>query len=328
MKLIIYFKNKNLFNKIIFLLFCFLLSYLLIFQKQNLYISKDVLTIWINTLIPSLFPFLVFTEILKNSNLNYYFAKLFSFLPKIFNLPKESAICIITGFLCGYPNGAKYTASLCKENIIDLQTANKLLSFINLCNPIYVITTIGTVIYRDIYTGIILYISHLLSAIIIGICYPSNNIIPKNAQKVKKKETKYKENFISILSDACLNAFKTLIYIFGFMIIFSILSNILRNFLTIININNTFKIISCSFFEITSGINNIYNSIDNYVFKTALISFLISFSSFSVIFQIYSVCSNINGISFKNIFCSKLLHGLLSAIITFCIFFFFPFLKI
>lgn len=328
MKLVIYLKNKNLLNKIIFILFCFLLSYLLIFQKQNLYISKDVLMLWITTLIPSLFPFLVFTEILKNSNINYYFAKLFGFITKIFKLPKESAICIITGFLCGYPNGAKYVSFLYEKDKIDLNTSKKLLSFINLCNPIYVLTTIGTIIFGDIYSGLILYISHILSAIIIGICYPLHNIIPKNNEKVNKKTKNNTENFIKILQDSIINAFKTLIYIFGFMVIFSILSNILKNILNVMNVNNTLKIFLCSLFEITSGINNLYKNIDNYVFKMILISFLISFSSFSVIFQVYSACINIPKISLKNIILSKILHGILSALITFIIFIIFPFLII
>ena len=328
MKLVIYLKNKNLFNKIIFCLFLLTLLLLLIFQKQNLYISKDVLYLWFNTLIPSLFPFLVFTEVILNYNISYYFGKLFKFTTKLFNLPKEAASCIAIGFLCGYPNGAKEVVNLYNKNIIDINTTNKLLSFINNSNPIYILSSIGIAIFHDIYTGIILYISHILSSIIIGLCYSSHNIIPKNAQKVKKNKPKFKENFIIVLTNSFLNAFKTLIYIFGFMIVFSLLSNIINNVLILLNVNSNIRAIICSFFELTSGINRIYKCIDDYFLKTVIISFLISFSSISVIFQIYIVCINIKEVSLKEIFTNKLLHGILSSIITILIFYFFPFLKI
>lgn len=328
MKLIVYLKNKNLFNKFIFMLFLFTLILLLLFQKQNLYISKDVLTLWFNNLIPSLFPFLVFTEILLNCNISYYFGKIFGIFPRIFNLPKESASAIAIGFLCGYPNGAKEVLNLYNQDIIDNNTASKLLSFINNSNPIYVLSSVGIGIFHDLHTGVILYISHILSSIIIGICNSSHNIIPKNAQKVKNNEIKFKENFILILSNSFLKAFKTLIYIFGFMVVFSLLSNVLNNFLILLNINSNIRAIICSIFEISSGISRIYKCIDDYFLKVVIISFLISFSSLSVIFQIYAATLSIKTIKLKDIITNKLIHGILSSMITILIFIIFPFLKI
>lgn len=328
MKLVIYLKNKNLFNKLIFILFLLILILLLIFQKQNLYISKNVLSLWFNTLIPSLFPFLVFTEVLVNCNISYYFGKLFSIFTKLFNLPKESASAIAIGFICGYPNGAKQVNYLYNQDIIDINTAQKLLSFINNSNPIYIISSIGIAIYKDITTGIILYISHIFSSIIIGMCNSSHNIIPKNSENVKNNNIKFKENFIVTLTSSFLNAFKTLIYIFGFMIIFSLLSNIINDSLILFNIPPSLRAIICSLFEITSGVNKIYSCIDNYFLKVSITSFLISFSSISVIFQIYATSISIKNVSLKKIFTYKLIHGILSCIITIVIFWIFPFIKI
>lgn len=165
--------NKNKSKKILITICSLIiLCYLLVFSKINFALTKEIVNYFISTLIPSLFPFLLFSEILINTNLSYYFSKIFAFVPKyIFRLPVSTTISIVLGFLCGYPNGAKSIISLYEDNKISRKAAIKLLSFLNNCNPVFILSSIGIGVFNDIYIGIVLLISHYTSAIIIRNIY-------------------------------------------------------------------------------------------------------------------------------------------------------------
>ncbi|MEG2712394.1 MAG: hypothetical protein RR988_05165 [Clostridia bacterium] len=92
-----FFITKNKLNKgLIALLFCMLFAYLIVFAKVNYNISKEIVLFWINVLIPSLLPFLLFSEILINTNASIYLSKTVGiFLPKIFKVSPKASICII-----------------------------------------------------------------------------------------------------------------------------------------------------------------------------------------------------------------------------------------
>ena len=169
MKLYKSYKLKNVLKFFIFLIFFLIL---LLFSKENFDSVKNSVYIFISSIIPSLFPFIFFTEFILNTDIlkiiQYYTGRFFS---KIFKISENSSPAIITGFLCGFPMGAKTVANLYKTNSISKNEANKLLSFINNCNPAFLLSTIGIGIFGNIKIGILLAISHYLSAILIGIFF-------------------------------------------------------------------------------------------------------------------------------------------------------------
>ena len=50
---------------------------LVLYSTTNLQAAKDGLKLWANSIVPSLFPFFVATEILCNTNLVYFVRKIF-----------------------------------------------------------------------------------------------------------------------------------------------------------------------------------------------------------------------------------------------------------
>ena len=50
---------------------------LVLYSTTNLQAAKDGLKLWANSVVPSLFPFFVATEILCNTNLVYFIRKIF-----------------------------------------------------------------------------------------------------------------------------------------------------------------------------------------------------------------------------------------------------------
>jgi hypothetical protein len=194
------------------------------------------------------------------------------------------------------------------------------MSFINNASPIFVITTIGITMYNNISIGIILFLSHVISSIIIGLIYSRfciYNIIHENNIKLntlnkKINKIQYLSSKFDILKQSIQNTYITLSYILGFMIIFNMLSNIVINIIKHFIDNEYFLLFISGLFEMTTSIKQISN-LGNLNLNVLLTSFLLGFSGLSIIFQIKASCN----IRLKNIIISKLFHGILSIILSY-----------
>ena len=82
-------KLKRNFLAILFLIFA--LS-LLAFSKSNLPAIKNALSLWANSVVPSLFPFFVATELLMHTNIiNIFGVLLNTYMKPIFNIRGEGS---------------------------------------------------------------------------------------------------------------------------------------------------------------------------------------------------------------------------------------------
>lgn len=99
-KYIISFFKKN-FLTIIFILFTISLVF---FSKTNISSVKSGLNLFINSIIPSLFPFFIAIELLSYTNIVQILGKLLNkFMRPVFNLPGEAGYALLIGLLSGYP---------------------------------------------------------------------------------------------------------------------------------------------------------------------------------------------------------------------------------
>lgn len=319
------YKTYNIKSIIKFLLFVTTLLILLVLSKQNFESVKDSVTVFITNVLPSLFPFILFTEVVLHTNIINILSRIFGrFISKLFKVNTNSSSAVIIGFLCGFPMGAKTVNTLYTQNKISRKDAKILLSFVNNCNPAFILSTIGIAVFYNIQVGTILLTSHLISSILIGIIYSRihhNDIIHENTDFLNsfvEKKAKMNKNLSSfeLIKMSIFNTFKTLANILGFIIIFNLFFNILCTILNNLNVDsNIIKFIS-SIFEVTKGchnINNITTSLDN---KILLTSFALGFSGLCIICQIYStVCES--KFKVKDILLPKIFHGIISFLITY-----------
>ena len=81
----------------IFLLF---LICLILFSSTNMQAAKSGLKLWANSVIPSLFPFFIATEVLSKTRIPYQFGKIFNKLMKpLFNISGEGSFALFMGWL-------------------------------------------------------------------------------------------------------------------------------------------------------------------------------------------------------------------------------------
>lgn len=96
--------KKNLISliTIIFIIF------LIIYSKSNIIAVKNGLELWVNNVVPCLFPFFIATEILCSTNfINFLGNLLEKPVSKLFNVPGEGVFALIMGTISGYPSRSK-----------------------------------------------------------------------------------------------------------------------------------------------------------------------------------------------------------------------------
>lgn len=312
MRLTCYLKYKTLlFNTFIISI----IFYLLIHSNILIHSISQSINIFINKLVPSLFPYLLITELLINSgkinNLSYGLSRILS---KLFRIPQHTTSVVIVGFLLGYPNAAKYILKLHKNGQIDSRLATKLMAFTSNANPSYIIASLGIGMFKSMEIGIILAASHILSAIFIGLffTYSCNNNIIQQITPISNSFQKIYAPF-ELLYMSILGSLKTLAFIFSYTVIFSLIPSITFDKLML---PATLKSIITGIFEISNGINSICSLNLDFNFKITITSFILSFSSLMIIFQIYSFVFKTN-VKLKELLKYKLLHGVISCIITY-----------
>ena len=316
---------------IIFILFLFCL---IIFSASNLSATKSGLSLWANSVVPSLFPFLVATELLSYTNVvNFISKKLDKLMRPIFNMPGSSAYPLILGMLSGYPVGAKTVCQIYKEGLCTKKEAELMLAYTNNSGPLFIIGTVGISMFGSTTIGLILLFTHILASISVGIIFGKKignkyKKINKDYVKIASKNVSF-SNLGEILSNSIISSIKTVLMIGGFVVIFSVIISILKNS-GILNI--LAKILSPLFgnssfisgtlsgiIELTNGLYAICNIHVKAISTNILLcAFLLGFGGFSVMLQILSVISK-EKLSIKPYIIGKVLQAILATMYTFVI---------
>ena len=149
------------------LLFAVLLT---AFSDIALSSAKSGVSICLEIIIPSLFPFFVFSSLLISSGAANRLYRIFSgSMPRLFGVSGVGALPLILGFIGGYPIGSKTVSELYTSGHISKKEAHRLLFFDGNTGPAFILGAVGTAVFRSITAGGILYLTHILSALLIGI---------------------------------------------------------------------------------------------------------------------------------------------------------------
>ena len=307
---------KKIFNLIIIFISIFVLLELF-FMKKIIYTSiMYALNIWVNNIIPSLFPFFIISDILINYNITYYIPKIIRRICKyIFNISDNMLTILILSMFSGFPMNARSTRSLYDEGLISINEANHILIFSHFANPAFILTTIAIYFFNNQKMGILLLVIHYLSNFILGFCFRfffqhNNNYTGKQVIPI---------NFGNVFINAIKNAIDTCVTICGVIVVFMLLSSIIINFF---NLNGYTEMLIKGLFEITIGLEKLSNLGLNSNYKLIISSMILAFGGISVHVQVYShlVGTKINYIYF---FMGRMYQIVISFILSYilCLFF-------
>lgn len=281
--------------------------------------------IWINNVVPSLFPFFVLSELLINYGFIELIGELFKpIFERLFKINGNAAFVFIMSLISGFPSNAKYAKELYLDKKLDYNEASKILMFSHFSNPLFILGTISITFLNNKTLGLIVMFSHYFSNIIIGLIfrnyYPSK--ITKDKFSLKKaisamhnKRINNKCRFGNIISNSLSKTINTLLLILGVITTFLIITTIIDNNFRLSLLNKT---LLSGFLEMTQGLKHVslLNVSSNY--KAILICFIISFGGLSVHTQILSIISDTK-IKYKPFLLARIIHAIISSFICFII---------
>ena len=318
-----------------FLLVLFTVS-LIIFSNSNLSAAKNGLVLWANSVVPTLFPFFVATELLSHTNFAYYLGKLLNrFMKPIFNIPGEGCFAFIMGIISGYPIGAKIAATFRENNICTKEECERILSFTNNSGPLFIVGTVGISMFGNSTIGFLLLFTHIIASITVGIIFRFWKYNVKTPIKPKSHKTSKDNislsNLGGIISNSISSSINTILIIGGFVVLFSViisilqtshllyfLANYVKPLFDLLKIPESFSTgIISGILELTNGLN-IISCIPAKKLSINIIiaSFLLGFGGISILLQVWSTIAKTD-LSIKPYILGKLLHGCFSAFYTF-----------
>ncbi|MBR1742040.1 MAG: hypothetical protein IJ733_09275, partial [Lachnospiraceae bacterium] len=242
----------------------FLVLFFLFFPKTVSAGAKEGLALWFYTVMPALLPFMIISGFMMKERITEPLNRLIGpFLSRLFAIPYRCAYPVVIGFLSGFPVGAKVTGQMYFNQEITREEAEYLLSFCNNASPMFLISYIGVeCLHLRMPVEIFIFIVfsawiqsfytrkkyHMHSEPFPGSVFRKKNSAFSGKGAALKQVSR--PGVVEALDESIMDSFLTITKIGGYILLFSILIQMIQDF---IPIDHSLKYIGIGFLEITTG---------------------------------------------------------------------------
>ena len=326
-------RSSTLSAKLFKISFVLFLGLMFLFPSASLTGAKRGLLLWFNTILPTLLPFIIISTLIIRLNIVYALCRfLHPIIGKIFHVSKNACYPIVIGFLSGIPMGAKTSADLVKDKKITTAEGQFLTILSNNASPMFIL---GYIALSELQLPnmkfifvLLLYGAAILTALIFRRFYSfftdesySTTLPPKTVPELTagkvyaqstditsaKKRISFRIDF-TLVDDAIMDGFDVITKIGGYIILFSILAQIILSF---DQVNEYVRMLIVGILEITLGIDTIATSCLETGTKIVLILAITSFGGFSGMAQTKSVFAD-SGLSIRFYLKAKIVNTLIT----------------
>lgn len=300
---------------------------LILFSSSNIVAVHNSLDLFLNAIFPSLFPFLIVSELLSyTAVVPFLSAKFEKIMKPLFNVSGIGAYPFVIGLLSGYPVGAKIVSNLRNENLISKSEGERLLIFTNNAGPLFIIGSIGSSIYLNSTIGFLFLAVNVISSIFIGFIF--GRFYYCNSRIASSHSELSFSSLGDVVSKSIKKAFFTLSNVCGFVILFSLIISMINSSGILSLINNVWiEYFILGIIEITNGIKLISTiSSQSLFWNLVLTSILLGTGGICVLLQVWSTISNTD-LSIKPYILGKIFSGLFAGFVMFVILNVFPVLQ-
>ncbi|GLB61204.1 sporulation integral membrane protein YlbJ [Cytobacillus sp. NCCP-133] len=316
---------------------------LISFPQESVDASIRGLNMWWEIVFPSLLPFFIISEMLIGFGVVKFIGVLLEPLMRpLFKVPGVGGFVWAMGMASGYPAGAKLTVRLRQEGQLTKTEAERLVSFTNCSNPLFIFGAVSVGFFNNAKLGVILALAHYLGNITVGLFMRFYGRNPKkhslNEKKTKPSlraafsalhRTRINDNrpIGKLLGDAVMSSIQTLLMIGGFIILFSVINKLLFHLGITAILAKGIEVVLALFhlpvelsipfisglFEITLG-SQMTSQVQQaaLMHQVVIVSFILAFSGFSVQAQVASILAQTD-INFKPFFIARIIHGFTAA---------------
>ena len=285
---------------------CFfsLLLFALFLKNPRLALSSTEagLLLCVRRVIPSLFPFMVLSELLFRGDAVSAVARLLRLPAKVlFGFSGESGAALLFGLLCGAPVGAKSAAALYRSGRIDRGELTRLLTVCTPPSASFLIGAVGISTFGSADVGRRLFIASLLSCFLAGAV---GRLIPMKVgvrEATEPQVCRERYSLSSLITGAVSSSALSMLYVCGFVIFFSTLGGVLEYLAVALSLPQGLRPLFFGVFEMTAGVESAAQSAGG-IYLAAAIS---GWSGLSSAFQVISICRDCEA-SFLPYFVSRL----------------------
>ncbi|MFZ5352613.1 MAG: sporulation integral membrane protein YlbJ [Bacillota bacterium] len=324
-------------------IFLLLVLSIIAFPSEAYKAALEGLKLWLNVVFPALLPFFICIEILIGLGVVSLLGAMFKgFMHPVFNVPGEASFAFFMSIASGYPVGSKIVSDLRSNNICSQVEGQRMLNLCSTSGPLFIIGAVATGILGNPRLGFLLAVSHYMSAITVGLfmrfyrkdirshwsCIQNNPLKEMLEYKAKDGRT-----MGVLLGDSVKNGVNLIMLIGGFIILFSVISSILKltgilpavsklicSVLPFLSLDE--KLVSSliiGILEVTNGIKECA-ALDVQPLKSLVaISFMIGFGGLSVNAQVLSLIAATD-LKFGLYLIIKAFQGVISAAYTMLLF--------
>ncbi|KAB7707954.1 sporulation integral membrane protein YlbJ [Bacillus aerolatus] len=320
-------------------------SSLIIFPEISFEASIRGLNMWWEIVFPSLLPFFIVSEMMIGLGVvNFIGILLEPFMRPLFKVPGAGGFVWAMAMASGFPSGAKLTARLRQSGELTQIEAERLVSFTNSSNPLFIFGAVSVGFFYDPHLGLLLAAAHYGGNFLVGLTMrfygldkekkvisTSSFSLASAFSAMYEARQQDRRPLGKLMGDAVLSSVQTLLMIGGFIILFSVLNKILfhvkvtsllaagaAKLFLLVHLPPELSIpFIAGLFEITLGsqmISQIQQA--DLMQQVIVVSFVLAFSGLSVHAQVGSILAETD-IRFRPFIFARFLHGLYAAFFTF-----------
>lgn len=272
---------------------------LILDAKTALSGARDGITLCTYTVIPSLFPFFLFSillnHVLLSGNLRFLHP-----LGKLLGIPAGAEPLLLIGLIGGYPVGAQCISDAYRNKCISRADAHRMLGFSSNAGPAFIFG-MGSCVFRRTEILWLLWMIHILSALIVGAVLPA---------KSKGKCAPVMSKSITI-TQALEKSVRTLASVCGWIIIFRVFMAFLSRWCLWLT-RDTDQILITGLLELSNGCC----ALPNITSDGARFVLCATFLGFGGICVLMQTCSVTDGLGLGMYFLGKVMQSSLSMLIS------------
>lgn len=261
------------------------------------------------TLLPSLFPFLVLSELLIAMGVGRLLGKLLGKPVKaLFGLSAQGATVLLLGALCGQPVATVSALALHRRSEMEKEELGHLLLFANNPSSGFLIGAVGNGLFGNKSIGAALFCITWFSAAIVGIALRFLRRNPSEIPNIPQNGIK-KAASVSLITDAVRQGFFAMLQICAFVLFFSCIASCVTPIAEALSLPPIARVAIYGLLELSSGISHAVTILPPITaFRAA--AFFSGFAGLSVCLQIFSIAEG-SGMRIAPYLLAKLTQGAL-----------------
>ena len=251
-------------------------------------VSKGI-DLAVSKLIPSLFPFMVISDVIVNTQASSVLSKtLGAPFARLFSISKDGGAAFVFGALFGFPVGILFALGLYEDGRIDRRELERLSLFVSMPSPAFFISAVGEGLFGSARFGVVAYLCALSANIIIGIA-TRGLFLRGTGEFFCARGSGEKSRTNNAFTCAVTSSAKALLSICAFVVFFSMVCEVAEHFLSYFIDSDVFFSLAFGAMEMTGGVAKA-SSLG--IAGAPIAAAILGFSGFSVLCQFIAVTKN------------------------------------